>query len=158
MKKKKKIKNILFVCTGNTCRSVMAEGLLRKMLKDKKKDDIQISSAGILAIDGFSPTDKTIEVMKKEGIDISGYETNKLTKKIIEEADLVLAMENIHKDEVLSLVPQAKEKTHLLRKYANKKNDPSYLDIQDPMGRPLEIYERILSTIKDSIKELVKEL
>ena len=66
-------RSVLFVCTGNSCRSVMAEGLLRKYLKELGKDDIEVRSAGPSAVNGSPATKETIEVMKKEGIDVSPF-------------------------------------------------------------------------------------
>jgi protein-tyrosine-phosphatase len=154
----RKVKNILFVCTGNSCRSIMAEGLLKKMLAEKGRDDINIFSAGVSAIGGFTPTDKTVEVMKKEGVDVSSYKTSKLTPEMVNNADIILTMDKIHKGRIVDLVPEARSKTHLLNEYANKKGsnlDPSILD---PIGKPLEVYERVLQEIKVAIEELVKRL
>lgn len=155
---KGRMKKILFVCTGNSCRSVMAEGLLKKMIKETGGRDIEVYSAGTAAISGFAPTDKTIEVMKRDGIDVSGYKTAKLTPDIIRKADLILTMDNAHKDRVADFVPEAKDKTYLLREYINKKSDILSYAIEDPIGKPLEVYERVFNIIKESIKELMKRL
>lgn len=136
----------------------MAEGLLKKMLEDRGRSDILVYSAGISAIGGFSPTDNTIKVMEKEGIDVSGHKTAKLTQQMIKDADLILGMENIHRDEVINLDPSAKEKTYILREYINKKEGSSGFGIPDPIGRPMEVYERVLGMIKESIEELMKRL
>ena len=155
---KNKIENILFVCTGNSCRSVMAEGLLKKMLKEQERHDITISSAGTAAIDGFNPADNAIAVMKKEGVDVSDYKTSLLDSNTIKKADLILVMQRIHKDMVLNLVPEAKEKTHLLKEYVKLKGDSRDTSVPDPIGRPLEVYERVLDMLKIHIEELVKML
>ena len=158
MKDKRDIKNILFVCTGNSCRSVIAEALLKKILNDRGKEDIKVSSAGISAIGGFTPTENTIKVLKQQGIDASGYKTAKLTPDVIKSADLILAMENLHKAKVLTYVPDAKAKTYLLREYVNNKRFPVSLAIPDPIGLPLEVYERILGMIKEAIEKLARGL
>lgn len=154
----KKIRNILFICTGNSCRSVMAEGLLRKMFLDKKIEGIEIHSAGISAIEGLPPTDNTIKVMNNEGIDVSGYKTRKLTAQMINNADIVLVMEGMHKDTVLELVPESRDKIFFLREYADNKDEPLGFSVPDPIGRPLEIYERTLAMIKDAVKKIAEKL
>lgn len=136
----------------------MAEALLRKMLRDKGRYDIQVSSAGTSATNGIPPTDKTIEVMKKEEVDVSGYRTFRLNEETIEKADLILTMQGLHTDVVADLVPAAKDKTFLLKEYTNKKGDPQDFSIPDPIGRPLEIYERVFYMVKESIEELVKKI
>lgn len=136
----------------------MAEGLLKKMLKGKGIEDIKVSSAGISAISGFTPTDKAISVMKKGGVDISGYRSTKLAVDLIDEADLILVMENMHKFEIERLAPKAKEKTYLLREYVNKKEPPYGSIVPDPIGQPLEIYERVFTILKESIEELIEKL
>ena len=145
----KNIKNILFVCTGNSCRSVMAEGLLKKIFSDKKRADIKVSSCGIATVSGFSPTGNTIQVMKKEGIDVSGHKAASLNKELIGKSDLILAMEKIHKDEVIRLAPGARDKTHLLKENYS---------IQDPIGKPVEVYERVLSIIKEAVQKVAEKI
>ncbi|MFH1752575.1 MAG: low molecular weight protein arginine phosphatase [Candidatus Omnitrophota bacterium] len=153
-----KIKRVLFVCTGNSCRSIMAEGLLRKKLEELGRSDIEVSSAGTCAVGGFVPTAMTVSAMKEEGVDVSGYKTTRLTPDKIYNADLILAMETRHVDAILNLDPNADGKTYLLRRYARVKNEPGGVEVMDPIGRPLEIYERVLTMIKKSIEELVKLL
>ena len=110
-----KIHSVLFVCTGNSCRSVMAEGLLKKKLKELGKDDIVVRSAGVRSINDYPPTDETIEVMKGEGVDISRFKSTVLNNKLIIGADLILVMSAMHKAEIIRWTPEASAKTFLLR-------------------------------------------
>lgn len=150
------IKSILFVCTGNSCRSVMAEGLLRKYLKERNREDIKIRSAGISVIEGMMPTSSAIEVTKKEFVDVSKHRACRVSADMIKEADLILAMEPIHLQTVIGIFPDAKDKTHLLLEYADaqaaKKNTNPY--VFDPIGKPKEVYEEVLLTLKDAVERI----
>ncbi len=155
------IKSILFVCTGNSCRSIMAEGLMKKYLKALGKDNIEVVSAGVGAIDGFPPTEETIETMKKEGVDVSGYRSKKITQEMIKSADLILVMEAPHKDIVARFVPGAAPKTYLLKEFLVEKLDKNYPDshnIPDPIGRPMDYYKLSFEIIKNQIERIAKLL
>jgi protein-tyrosine-phosphatase len=151
----KNIKRILVVCTGNSCRSIMAEGYLIKKLKDMGVEDTIVISAGTNAINGLKPTDETIEVMKEEGVDVSGYVSSGLTKTNIDNADAVLVMTEEHKKRILTISPSSKDKVYLLKAFSEKykKDDNS---IGDPIGRPIEFYRDIFKIIKDSSEGFIK--
>lgn len=153
-----KIKSILFVCTGNSCRSIMAEGLLKKYLKDEGMEGINVQSAGVCAVDGMSPTAETIEVMRKAGVDVSRFKSKCITDELIKKADLILVMAACHMDSVIRMAPEAVKKTHLLKQYGLE-NDTSTceeLDVPDPIGKPVEFYQRVSDTIKREIERIVE--
>lgn len=131
---------------------------MKKLLKERGIDAVKVSSAGTSAVGGAHPTDNTIEVMKKEGIDVSGYESSKLAPEAIKEADLILTMDNKHKDKVLSYAPYAAQKTFLLNEFINKKNGKLDFVIPDPISLPMEVYERVFGMIKEAVEELAKRL
>ncbi len=155
-----KIKSILLVCTGNSCRSVMAEGLLKKMLKEFGKNDIEVQSCGIGTMDGLAPTDETIEVMKRESVDVSDYRSKKISEDLVKKADLILVMEEAHLSDVIRRVPEAAQKTHLLKKFAPEvlSSHPEGFSIPDPIGRPMKDYEYCLDAIKREIERIAKLL
>lgn len=151
------MKKFLFVCTGNSCRSVMAEGLLRDLLKKKGWNDFQVLSAGVSTLGGLGPTPETVEVMEKEGIDVSGHVGNPVTPEIIRHADAIFCMEEFHRDWIVGLVPEAESKVHLLRTFQAEK-PPRDSNIGDPIGRPKEVYESCFLTIKESVERIVRWL
>lgn len=155
------IKSALFVCTGNSCRSIMAEGLLKKYLKELGKDGIEARSAGIRALDGFPPTDETVKVMKEVEVDVSAYRARNLTDDMIMSFDLILVMEPLHKFEIIRRVPDASSKTYLLQEFGNPgKVYGHYRDfgVPDPIGKTTEYYKRCLETIDNEIKRIAEIL
>lgn len=152
-----KVKSILLVCTGNSCRSVMAEGLLKKYLNESGREDIEVSSAGTGAIDGLPPTSEAIEAMRQEGVDISSFKSRSLTEEMIMNADLVLVMAAHHMDDVIRRVPEAAKKTHILKQYGLDTDMEACedLDIPDPIGRPAAFYRHVLGLIKKELERIV---
>jgi len=147
------MKTILFLCTGNVCRSPMAEGLFRHAVKGR--GEFRIVSAGIGAVDGEPPTNHSVQAMREIGIDISGQRSRALTTDLVRSADLILGMTHSHTDTVALLYPAATEKTFLLREF-DETLEPYEKDISDPIGSPYHIYAECRDQIEQGIVTLLK--
>jgi glycine hydroxymethyltransferase len=143
-------KTVLFVCTGNVCRSPMAEGLFRRMLGGRP--DLKVSSAGISTYPGQSPSPHAVEVLAKMGIDISGIRSKPLTERLVQEATWIVAMTRSHLDSIFYQYPEAAEKTYLLREF---EPGAASFDIADPIGLGIEAYEEARDTILEALPGLL---
>ena len=149
--------NILFVCSGNTCRSPIAEGLCKQMLAQRlgcsvaelAKRGIIVQSAGTLGISGGRGSDASIEVCKRRGIDISDHTPQGLSAELIHLADYIYVMARHHLDTVCSISPGDARKARML--------DPQG-DIADPIGGATEDYEAVAQRISKVLEERLNEV
>ena len=109
------MKNVIFVCTGNVCRSPMAEELFRSHLNGHQ--DIKVGSAGIGAVEGQPASPFAVEVMKEKGLDISRLRSRPIQQEMVRHADCIFVMTYGHLDSLLLLYPSAAEKTFMLREF-----------------------------------------
>jgi glycine hydroxymethyltransferase len=146
-------KTILFVCTGNICRSPMAEGLFRHAVKGRS--DYRVLSAGVGAINGQSPSAHAITALKQLGMDITGQRSRMLTGAMVQEADYIFGMTRGHVEAVTLLYPQAEEKTFVLREFDDTL-DFWEKDIADPIGGNLDVYLNCRDQIEQGIQSMLR--
>ena len=149
---------IVIVCTGNTCRSPMAEALLRKLIAEQlgckieevEQRGILVSSAGVSAAPGGGAAPEAIATMKQRGLDLSRHESQPLTEKLVRQADVIFALTGSHRQAIVRRWPEAEGRTFLVQ--------PDNSDIEDPIGHPAEVYEQCALQIEDALRRRVSEL
>ena len=130
--------NILFVCTGNTCRSPMAEGIFKKIVSDKKIDNINASSAGLFAMTGDSVAENAVRAVERFGCDISAHRARRITSYVLDETDKFVCMTPEHATSLALYVPS--DKIIVLGG-----------GIPDPYGGNLETYLTCANSIRTAI-------
>jgi protein-tyrosine-phosphatase len=144
---------ILFVCSGNTCRSPLAEVIARRIVANAARTDIEVSSAGTHAWDGSPASDGALLVGMERGLDLSNHRSRKLTKAIVEASDLILVMAPSHVEEVRELVPDAK--VYLLSAFTSGGEGKA---VQDPFGGDLTGYRDAADELERELSKLLERL
>ncbi|WP_456277435.1 low molecular weight protein arginine phosphatase [Bacillus sp. AK128] len=140
--------NLLFVCTGNTCRSPMAEAIAKHL-----SEGIHIKSAGVFAADGQPASTHTAQALLEKGIPVQ-HSSQLLTSELVDWATYIFTMTHSHKDLILRQFPEALPKIYTIKEFSH--NQPG--DVIDPYGGPLEIYRETYKELDVCVKALLKEL
>lgn len=134
---------VVFVCTGNTCRSPMAQGLLQHRLAEEA-EAFRILSAGTYAADGSPAAEGALDVMSRRGIDLRGHRSAPLSDEVVAGADVLLVMTEAHKQRIVQQHPTAKSKTYTLKQFVGLSGD-----VQDPFGGDVAQYARTAAELDE---------
>ncbi len=148
------VKHVLFVCTGNICRSPMAEGLFREAVKER--GDVTVASAGVGTIHGQPPSLHAVEVLRPLGIDISRIRSQPLSEELVENATHIFAMTRGHLETIQLVFPEAADKAFLVCEFDKELSRSP--DVPDPIGLGIDAYVRCRDTIQQALPSLLKFL
>jgi protein-tyrosine-phosphatase len=146
--------HVLFICTGNTCRSPIAEALARRFAAERQLSEITVGSAGTAAWDGAPASDGALLVAMERSVDLSTHRARLLTRELVNSADLILAMGPHHLERIEALGGAGK--THLLSSYASKgRSDRS---ITDPFGGDLDVYRSAFDELDREVQQAIERI
>lgn len=148
---------IMFVCTGNTCRSAMAEGLAKKVAKEKNFN-MEIYSSGIFALRGEHASYNSVAIMKEYDVDIVMHTATPIEESKIKEMDLVLCATKNHKMQVIAKYPDLQDKTYTFKEYADIDKNGTDMDIQDPWGYDLNTFRMCAAEISYCVDKIIEKM
>jgi protein-tyrosine-phosphatase len=141
---------ILFVCTGNTCRSAIAEAIARKVVIERGLSEVEIQSAGTSAWDGAPASDGALLVGMERGLDLSQHRAQTLTRDLVRDADLVLAMGPHHLERIEALGGAGR--AYLVTDFASR--GASARPVNDPIGGELEVYRTTADELDQEVRRV----
>ncbi len=150
-------KVVLFVCTGNSCRSVMAEYLLKAQLIGR--EDVEVISAGTSVLFKSTASQETLSVLRERGINAAIHISRPLGRIMLRKADLIFVMTRAHRTQVLDHVPYVEKRVYLLKEFCHQPSGAEMdLDVPDPIGQPHAAYQECLLMINEAVEKIVELL
>jgi protein-tyrosine-phosphatase len=146
-------KHVLFICTGNTCRSPMAEGLFR--LATAGRDDFSVSSAGVAAAKGAPASRETQDLLKRRGASLTGFKSRPVSEAILKAATHVFAMTTGHLAVLEARFPRHADKFFLIREFAGITDKRDGTDVPDPIGMGPPAYEEVATILDAAIPSII---
>ncbi len=147
-------KNILLVCTGNTCRSPMAQGILEKILKQlKAENQFSVTSAGITAFPGSGASKEAIKALESRNINISNHCSQYLREELAEDAYIILTMTREHARIIKINLPAMRDKVHDIMSFVGEEGD-----IIDPYGMPLDVYQHTAEKLEQLLTKVATKI
>jgi protein-tyrosine-phosphatase len=146
------LKNVLFVCTGNTCRSPMAEALFRELVRERA--DYRVSSAGVAAAPGMPANKHTTALLKEHGLDLASFQSRMLDQKTLEQATHVFAMSSHHMAAIADEFPAQADKVYLVSEFVAE-DTLRGRDVSDPFGQGRSAYEETLRDLSKILPSLL---
>jgi tRNA threonylcarbamoyl adenosine modification protein (Sua5/YciO/YrdC/YwlC family) len=153
---------VLLVCTGNACRSPMAEGVLKTLLRERGMDkEVDVVSSGVAAVSWGAATEDAQMAAWEEGIDISAHRPRQLTPQLTDEADIILVMSEHHRSRIALIDPHARERSFILKGLSAElkgRRTSGYRKIEDPIGRPRTFYRKVLKEMRGELRKSLDAL
>ena len=146
-------KSVLFVCTGNTCRSPMAEALFRKAVEGRA--DFEVQSAGVSAYPGDSANPETVKLLSTRGLKLDGFRSQPVSQELIEQSSHVFAMTSGHLEALENLFPDYSDKFYLTCEFVEIPGRGVASDVPDPIGMGRKAYEETAKTLDQAIPTLI---